>query len=270
MVGARTEHLRSEPLFAGLVVTGAPLTLEEGGPVAQLVVTATVPVLCSPQDRATGECCVHLQLGLGPAGGEQRCPWGEPLHRVGLPSCATTTASTALWRDYRLPLHQVRVVPGTRRERCLSTASLSTFSGASVPLRPGTFTLYRHASGGQEVQVSYRRCNLRALCHCSVAVRIQDIVIAFDICSRGYLQVWSPSAAGATSARLPAGARLLSMDEGRAYRLLLPSGTVVSLGPLLSTVEVEASAGDLGATEGLCGAFGRQPRALGSQPGEWR
>jgi hypothetical protein len=192
---------------------------------------------------------------------------GEQLVTLEL---ATTTASTALWRDYRLPLHQVRVEPGTRRERCLSTAGLSTFSGASVPLRPGTFTLYRHASGSQEVQVSYRRCNLRALCACSVAVRIQDIIIAFDICSRGYLQVWSPSATSTAPARLPAGARLLSMDEGRAYRLLLPSGTVVSLGPLLSTVEVEASAGDLGATEGLCGAFGRQPRALGPQPGDWR
>lgn len=84
------------------------------------------------------------------------------------------------------------------------------------------------------MQISYRRCNLRALCHCSVAIRIHDIVIAFDICSKGYLQVWSIEASGVASPpRVPEGARLLSMDEGRAYKMLLPTGTVVSLGPYL-------------------------------------
>ena len=81
-VGARTERLQSEPHFAGLLVTGAPLTITEGGPVAQLVVTATVPVLCSPQDRALGHCCLQLHLTLGAAGGEQHCPRGGLLHRV--------------------------------------------------------------------------------------------------------------------------------------------------------------------------------------------
>ena len=49
IVGARTERIGSKPHFAGLQVSGAPVTLVEGGEVATLVLTATVPVLCSPQ-----------------------------------------------------------------------------------------------------------------------------------------------------------------------------------------------------------------------------
>ena len=49
IVGARTERLESDPHFAGLQVSGTPVTLVEGGQVATLVLTATVPVLCSPQ-----------------------------------------------------------------------------------------------------------------------------------------------------------------------------------------------------------------------------
>ena len=99
IVGARTERIESDPHFAGLQVSGTPVTLVEGGQVATLVLTATVPVLCSPQvvescllgtcltffslqDRALGSCCVHLHLALGVAGQEQRCPWGGLLHRV--------------------------------------------------------------------------------------------------------------------------------------------------------------------------------------------
>ena len=49
IVGARTERIESDPHFAGLQVSGTPVTLVEGGQVATLVLTATVPVLCSPQ-----------------------------------------------------------------------------------------------------------------------------------------------------------------------------------------------------------------------------
>ena len=49
IVGARTERIESDPHFAGLQVSGTPVTLIEGGQVATLVLTATVPVLCSPQ-----------------------------------------------------------------------------------------------------------------------------------------------------------------------------------------------------------------------------
>jgi len=309
IVGARTEKLESKPHFAGLQVSGTPVTLVEGGQVATLVLTATVPVLCSPQDRALGSCCVHLHLALGVAGQEQRCPWGGVLHRVGLPSCAhkicrhdwnsshviplsapedwlyngeqlvtleigTGAASTHLWRDYTLPLHTVQVVPGTRTEQCLSSSSISTFTDrqlAPADGGPGVYTLYQHIGAQQEVQLSLRRCNLRALCHCSVAVRIQDLVIGFDICSKGYLQVWSRGAG--LSKGLPEGADLVSLDEGRGYRVTMPTGTAVTLGPYLSTVQVDASSQDEGSVDGLCGKLGRRPRALSSHKDifdEWR
>ena len=112
-MGARTERIESDPHFAGLQVSGTPVTLVEGGQVATLVLTATVPVLCSPQvlescffgnlfdnsffqDRALGSCCVHLHLALGVAGQEQRCPWGGLLHRVRIRPLLIKTGSAHL------------------------------------------------------------------------------------------------------------------------------------------------------------------------------
>ena len=73
----------SESLFAGVVVSSpSPLRVEEGGAGAEVLLTATVPVLCSPQDRAFGECCVHLRLAVNEIDNKQFCPWGDQLHRV--------------------------------------------------------------------------------------------------------------------------------------------------------------------------------------------
>ena len=83
--------------------------------------------------------------------------------------------------------------------------------------------LYRHKVLPYEVQVFYRRCNLRELCHCSVAVRLENLIILFDICSRGYMQVWVVGRNGDILAQndLPEGIKLLSLDEGRAYEVCL-------------------------------------------------
>ena len=83
--------------------------------------------------------------------------------------------------------------------------------------------LYRHKVLPYEVQVFYRRCNLRELCHCSVAVRVENLIILFDICSRGYMQVWVVGRNGDIFAQndLPDGIKLLSLDEGRAYEVCL-------------------------------------------------
>ena len=84
IVGARTERKKSEELFAGLVVTSGPGPLEviEGGPPALISISSTIPVLCSPQDRAFGECCIHLELAINQIDEEQHCPQGNPLDRV--------------------------------------------------------------------------------------------------------------------------------------------------------------------------------------------
>jgi hypothetical protein len=34
-----------------------------------------------------------------------------------------------------------------------------------------------------------RRCNLREVCHCAVSIRVGELAVTLDICSRGYLQV---------------------------------------------------------------------------------
>ena len=57
----------------------------------------------------------------------------------------STTPTISVWLD---GVTQVRVLPGTREERCLSSSSLETFSGRT--LHPasggaGTYTLYRWA-----------------------------------------------------------------------------------------------------------------------------
>ena len=90
----------------------------------------------------------------------------------------------------------------------------------------GSYVLYRHQNLPHEVQVFYRGCNLRELCHCSVAVRIEDLIILFDICSRGYLQLWTTNLEGELIAKkdLPSGMKLLSLDEGRSYEVCLPVG----------------------------------------------
>ena len=76
---------RSEERLAGLVVSPvAGRGVEEGGPPGLLALTATVPVLCSPQDRVTGDCCVTLELGLSELGQPGRCPTGGQLQRVSI------------------------------------------------------------------------------------------------------------------------------------------------------------------------------------------
>ena len=81
-MGARTERIGSKPHFAGLQVSGAPVTLVEGGEVATLVLTATVPVLCSPQveQNSFGNILNVDHLFSGPGAGivlrsPSSCPW---------------------------------------------------------------------------------------------------------------------------------------------------------------------------------------------------
>ena len=84
IVGARTEKRRSEGQFAGLVVSGSGLVVvEEGGPPTSISLTSTLPVLCPPQDRVRGDCCVSLELSLTQLQGQERCPEGNILDRVG-------------------------------------------------------------------------------------------------------------------------------------------------------------------------------------------
>jgi len=297
IVGARTERKKSEEQFAGLVVTSGsgPLEVFEGGAPSLISITSTIPVLCSPQDRAFGECCIHLELAMNEIDEEQHCPQGNPIDRAGLPNCLhkicrhdwnsthyipikaiqdflyngeqllaldirTGFTSTKQWRNYVLPVQEVRVIPETITELCQSDNSMFTFDSLRYSHKQqGSYVLYRHKTQPYEVQVYYRNCNLRELCHCAVAVRIGDLIVIFDICSRGYLQVWGIGKSGDLIVKedLPDGIKLLSLDEGRSYEIYFPSGTFVNLGPYLSYIKIFASKSDFYGTEGLCGTFDR-------------
>ena len=68
----------------GLIVNqgSGRVSVREGGDIVKIPVTSTVPILCPPQDRAFGECCLVLDLALTQIGEEQRCPQGNVLDRV--------------------------------------------------------------------------------------------------------------------------------------------------------------------------------------------
>ena len=147
---------------------------------------------------------------------------GEQL--VALDMRTSGFTSPAQWRDYVLPVTEVRVLPSNiSGHQCISDNMMKTFDSLKYSHKQqGTYVLYRHRVLPHEVQVFYRRCNLRELCHCSVAVRIEDLIILFDICSRGYLQVWPLNTlTGEVIAEkdLPDEIKLLSLDEGRSYEV---------------------------------------------------
>ena len=74
----------SEPFFAGIKVTSSSrVRVEEGGPPAHLTLESSIPVLCSPQDRAFGECCIHLEVAMNELEEPATCPTGSQLDRVG-------------------------------------------------------------------------------------------------------------------------------------------------------------------------------------------
>ena len=73
----------SEAVYAGIkVLSPSPIKVEEGGAPVDLLLTSTVPVLCSPQDRAFGECCIHLEIAMNDINDKQYCPSGAELDRV--------------------------------------------------------------------------------------------------------------------------------------------------------------------------------------------
>ena len=145
---------------------------------------------------------------------------GEQLLALDIRSASFT--SSKQWRNYILPVTEVRVIPGSVSQQCISDNAMITFDSLSYShSHQGSYILYRHKTLPYEVQVFYRRCNLRELCHCSVAVRVEDLIILFDICSRGYMQTWVVGRNGdiLPHNNLPDGIKLLSLDEGRSYEV---------------------------------------------------
>ena len=142
--------------------------------------------------------------------------------RLALDIRTSRSNSNRQWRNYVLPVTEVKVVGSPIDQECVSANTIITFDALTYSNKlQGSYILYRHKTLPYEVQVSFRRCNLRELCHCSVAVRVEDLIILFDICSRGYIQVWAEQINGDIIAhtKLPKGVKLLSLDEGRSYEV---------------------------------------------------
>ena len=142
--------------------------------------------------------------------------------RLALDIRASNSNSNKQWRNYVLPVTEIKVVPSPIDQECISSNTILTFDDLSYSNNlQGSYVLYRHTTLPYQVQVFYRRSNLRELCHCSVAVRVEDLIILFDICSRGYIQVWTEGLNGelVDHNQLPRGVKLLSLDEGRSYEV---------------------------------------------------
>lgn len=109
-------------------------------------------------------------------------------------------------------------------------------------------SLYSQPDLGIDVQTQLRGCNLRSLCVCAVAIRSKSLVVHFDRCTKGFLQVW------ATESAEPQihGMDVVSQDEGRIYQVELPGGLSVELDPLLTQVKVLSSKSSNLGTGGIC------------------
>ena len=126
--------------------------------------------------------------------------------------------------------------------------AIRTFDSREFGLsQPGIYTLYRHRALPVEVQAHFRPCSLGALCTCAVGVRVDDVITILDVCTKGHLQVgsmvdtftsgfnhsiyvfnhlapqtWSWTQSGRVpneEDRLPEGFEVISIDEGREYKV---------------------------------------------------
>ena len=100
---------------------------------------------------------------------------------------------------------------------------IRTFDSREFGLsQPGIYTLYRHKALPVEVQAHFRPCSLGELCTCAVGVRVDDVITILDVCTKGHLQVWSWTQSGRVPEeedRLPEGFEVVSVDEGREYKV---------------------------------------------------
>lgn len=119
---------------------------------------------------------------------------------------------------------QVRILGSTQDSSCrLSNNQIVSFDKLdhSIP-SPGIYTLYKRTDDSPiEIQAHFRACSLSELCACAVSVRVDDIIVVFDLCTKGYLQVWAWHFSGRVPREqdLPQGMELVSIDEGREYRV---------------------------------------------------
>ncbi len=135
---------------------------------------------------------------------------------------------SGLWDHVKIPDQKVRVIASKITESCSvesvhPSPIVNTFDASELNLsQAGIYTLYRHATLPIEVQAHFRPCSLGELCTCAIGVRVDDVITVLDVCTKGYMQVWSWTQSGRVPKeedRLPEGFEIVSIDEGREYKV---------------------------------------------------
>ncbi|GFR90478.1 von Willebrand factor D and EGF domain-containing protein [Elysia marginata] len=117
-----------------------------------------------------------------------------------------------------------------------------------------------------EIRSFYRKCAAQdsVSCNCAVAIQAGDDVVIFDKCgpSAGNTGSFYPMSAHMfRRGILTPGFRILSQYEGREYKVIFPSGTIVYVerSAIKSyhyiNIWIKPSPLDLGQTDGLCGRY---------------
>ncbi|XP_012946827.1 uncharacterized protein LOC101855535 [Aplysia californica] len=158
---------------------------------------------------------------------------------------------------------QITVVDMDSQALCMSVNDphITTFDGRLFHnFFEGEFVLYRHKTQPYEVRAFYRKCaGGRASCNCAVAIRAGDDVILIDKCGpvdSGANSFYPMTTKMFRKGTLTPGFRVLSQYEGREYKVVFPSGTIlrVERSSIKSyhyiNVWLKPSPSDYGQTEG--------------------
>ncbi|QQP38900.1 Papilinlike, partial [Caligus rogercresseyi] len=255
MKRVKPERIRN-PFF------NSSLTVEEGGTPTALKFFPTIPIMCDRHIFQT--CCVDFIVDLdSPFGNAQaerkkthEIPIAfndnglikvEPMEFVTL-KITTQSQSNLKWQNYHLAPVKIKLLNSDVSEVCsLSGRDLKTFDGVDYKTKEsGSFIIYKHRSKPLRLEN----------CLCSLVVKAYDSVLTFDLCSKRHMTVGGKSS---NPEKLPKGFDLLSVNDGREYKVYFPTGTWMSLDSYLLDVRIYASKPDLNSVYGLCGNFDRNP-----------
>ncbi|XP_052102318.1 uncharacterized protein LOC127735918 isoform X2 [Mytilus californianus] len=153
------------------------------------------------------------------------------------------------------------VVNTDQQAMCTSMGGnqLSSFDGLFETIRyQGEFIVYKNKEFPQEVHTLYQTCSPTDsnLCICAVMVRVGDDSLTIDKCRRsGQTGVIAPSALFYKSGQIAEGFRIYVANNGQIVRLMLPTGTIVSVDISDMQLSILPSSLDWLRSEGLCGSY---------------
>ncbi|XP_063434047.1 uncharacterized protein LOC134715647 isoform X2 [Mytilus trossulus] len=156
---------------------------------------------------------------------------------------------------------EVVVVNTDQQAMCTSMGGnqLSSFDGLFETVRyQGEFIVYKNKEFPQEVHTLYQTCSPSDsnLCICAVMVRVGDDSLTIDKCRRsGQTGAVAPSALFYKSGQIAEGFRIYVANDGQIVRLMLPTGTIVSVDISDMQLSILPSSLDWLRSEGLCGSY---------------